>query len=223
MNQALKPEPSPPADFNRLARMYRWMELASFGPWLWWCRCAFLRSLSDCRRAVVIGDGDGRFTARLLSTNPTIQIDAVDASSAMLRSLLRRSGADTARVRAWCADVRTWKPQDAPYDLIVTHFFLDCLTTAEIQAMAQTLHNTATPSALWLISEFAVPAGVYGRLFARPLVSCLYWIFGQLTGLTLRALPDHRAALRQSGFTLQKQHNWLGGLLISELWSANAQ
>ena len=81
-----------PPNFNRLARIYLWMELACFGPWLWWCRCTFLRELADSRRALVIGDGDGRFTARLLRANPGIQIDAVDSSAAMLHSLLRRAG-----------------------------------------------------------------------------------------------------------------------------------
>jgi SAM-dependent methyltransferase len=221
---------NPPPNFNRLARLYRWMELACFGPWLWWCRCACLDSLTECRRALVLGDGDGRFTARLLRAtpekrpkiHPDIRIDAVDSSSAMLAALLRRAGPGLARVRAYCADARRWQPANPPYDLIVTHFFLDCLTTSEIQSLAATLHNAASPSALWLVSEFAVPPGWYGRLLARPLVRCLYWTFGQLTGLTLRALPDHRAALRQSGFTLQKERTFLGGLLVSELWSTKS-
>jgi SAM-dependent methyltransferase len=165
---------SAPPNFNRLARIYRWMELASFGPWLWWCRCTYLDSLTECRRALVIGDGDGRFTARLLHTNPAIQTDAVDASTAMLASLLRRAGSDTYRVRTFCADARQWQPANPPYDLIVTHFFLDCLTRDEIQSLAATLHKVAFPQALWLVSEFAIPAGWFGRLVARPLVWCLY-------------------------------------------------
>jgi SAM-dependent methyltransferase len=213
---------SSPPNFNRLARIYRWMELASFGPWLWWCRCTYLDSLTECRRALVIGDGDGRFTARLLHTNPAIQTDAVDASTAMLASLLRRAGSDTYRVRTFCADARQWQPANPPYDLIVTHFFLDCLTRDEIQSLAATLHKVAFPQALWLVSEFAIPAGWFGRLVARPLVWCLYFAFGHLTGFTLRELPDHRGALRQSGFALQKHRTRLGGLLVSELWSANA-
>jgi SAM-dependent methyltransferase len=213
---------SAPPNFNRLARIYRWMELASFGPWLWWCRCTFLDSLTECRRALIIGDGDGRFTARLLRANPAVQIDAVDASTAMLASLLRRAGSDTSRVRTFCADARQWQPANPPYDLIVTHFFLDCLTTEEIQSLAATVRKAVSPQALWLVSEFAIPAGWFGRLVARPLVWCLYWAFGHLTGLTVRKLPDHRGPLRQSGFALQKHRTQLGGLLVSELWSANA-
>ena len=55
------------------------------------------------------------------------------------------------------ADARTFHPPNPPYDLIVTHFFLDCLTTAEIQSLAATLRAARRPQALWLVSEFAVP------------------------------------------------------------------
>jgi ubiquinone/menaquinone biosynthesis C-methylase UbiE len=207
-----------PPNFNRLARIYRWMEWLSFGPWLGWCRCAFLPQLSAYRRAVVLGDGDGRFTARLLASNPLIQIDAVDASSAMLEALTRRAGRHCPRVRFHLCDAREWQPAEQAYDLIATHFFLDCLTTDEVESLAVNLRRVSAPRAFWLVSEFAVPPGLLGRLVAKSLVSALYWAFSWLTGLTVRALPDHAAALRRSGFDLQCRRIWLGGLLISEVW-----
>jgi hypothetical protein len=210
---------NPPPNFNRLARLYEWMELASFGPWLWRTRCAFLPQVHSATNALILGDGDGRFTARLLRTNPHLRIDAVDASEAMLQSLLRRAGPNATRVRIHHADARTLTPPSPPYDLIVTHFFLDCLTTAEIQSLAATLRAAASPKALWLISEFAVPPNLFGRLIAAPIVGSLYRAFGLLTGLAVRSLPDYRTALGQSGFVLQSQRTSLAGLLVSELWT----
>ena len=146
---------SQPPDFNRLARFYRWMELVSFGPWLWWCRCAFLGEISACRYAMILGDGDGRFTARLLEANPAVRIDAIDASPAMLKSLVRRAGQNRSRVRAQIADARCWLPKSQSdqsleypsYDLVVTHFFLDCLTTEEVMTLAAKLHRAVSSSA----------------------------------------------------------------------------
>ena len=213
---------NPPPNFNRMAGAYRWMEAATFGPWLWWCRCAFLRQAALPRgNALVLGDGDGRFAARLLRAAPALEIDAVDASEAMLRRLVRRAGPDAFRLRACCADARAFHPPRPPYSLIVSHFFLDCLSTAEIESLAATVRRAAAPSALWLVSEFAVPRGCFGRFLARPLVWSLYWAFGRLTGLAQRRLPDHHSALRHAGFTIQLRRKWLGGLLVSELWQAN--
>lgn len=211
------------ANFNRLARLYRWMEYLSFGPWLWWCRCAFLRDLSGCRRAAILGDGDGRFTARLLAANSQIEIDVVDASDAMLRSLMRRAGSNTGRVTAHCADARAWLPASPPYDLIVTHFFLDCLTTGEVRALAARMHGSAAPAARWIVSEFAEPADGFKRIAARSVVALLYRAFGLLTGLEVRTLPDHHAALREAGFALEERRTRLRGLLASEVWRAQNQ
>jgi hypothetical protein len=215
-----------PPDFNRLARCYRWMEFLSFGPWLSLTRRTFLNRLTHSRRALVLGDGDGRFTARLLRANPTVHIDAVDASAAMLQTLLRRAGPHANRVRIHLADARIWAPPVPapvqPYDLIAAHFFLDCLTPPEVQSLAARVRSAAAPAALWIVSDFAVPPGWFGRFIARPFVSGLYLAFGWLTGLAVRSLPDHPAALRHTGFTLEERRSRLGGMLIAELWSSGA-
>ena len=79
------------SNFNRLARIYRWLEYLTFGPFLWRCRIHLLPQLVPCRRALVLGDGDGRFTARLLRENPNLEVTAVDGSPRMIQSLEQAS------------------------------------------------------------------------------------------------------------------------------------
>lgn len=208
---------TPAPNFDRLAKIYRWMEWITFGPWLWRCRCAFLPAMQSRRRALVLGDGDGRFTARLLSQNKMIRVDAVDASPAMLDQLRRRTSSHADRVSTCAADVRGLTPDDS-YDLIVAHFLLDCLSTREIKSLADLLRPRVRPGGIWVISEFAVPGNRFGRLVARRLVSFLYRAFAWLTGLAVSRLPDHHAALTMAGFRLQQRRRWLGGVLISEEW-----
>jgi len=210
---------NPPPNFNRLALLYRWMEMVSFGPWLMRCRCAFLDECCSARRGLALGDGDGRFAARLLSENAAIQIEAVDASPDMLKALVHRARPHAKRVRTHVADMRVWQPEELPFDLIISHFSLDCLTTSEVELLAGALARAVSPGSLWVVSEFAIPANLYGWLVARPTVAVLYRAFGWFTGLQVRSLPDHSTALRQAGFTLEKRRYWLGGLLTSELWS----
>lgn len=208
-------------NFDRLAAVYRWMEWLSFGPVLWWCRCAFLGEMRDRRRALIFGDGDGRFTARLLGENPGMQIETIDASPAMLAALLRRARANAVRVQTACLDARDWQPGSAFHDLIVTHFFLDCLSSREVQSLAVRVRESAQPHAIWVVSEFVVSESRFGRWIAQPVVSTLYRAFGVLTGLRQRRLPGHREAMRAAGFHLLREKRWLAGLLVSELWSAN--
>ncbi len=206
------------ANFNKLAQVYRWLEWFTFGPILWRCRCAFLGEMKDRRSALVIGDGDGRFTARLLERNSHVVVEALDASEAMLHQLLLRAAGNIRRVHARLADARCPNLLSRRFDLIATHFFLDCLTTSEVEALALQIRAGLEPDAAWVISEFAVPDNLYGRLVARPLVSALYFAFGLLTGLTIRQLPEHHDALQIAGFVLTRQRKWLGGLLVSEMW-----
>ena len=213
----------PVANFDRLAGAYRWMEWLSFGPLLERCRRAFLGELTAARRVLVLGDGDGRFTAELLRVNPEVRVDAVDASPAMLRALVQRAGADAGRVRTIVADIRDfgrdWKPDGADaYDLVVSHFFLDCLTTEEVAALAFSVREHLAEGARWVVSDFAVPEGFAGRLVGRLLVGFLYRIFGLLTGLRVRELLDHVAALGGAGFGMVERREMLFGLLFSEVW-----
>lgn len=215
--------PAKTADFNRLARIYRWLEWLSFGPILWHCRCAFLAEIRNRQTALLIGDGDGRFTARLLKENPLITVHAVDTSESMLRQLMLNAGRNAGRVRIQLTDARQLNLAPRKFDLVATHFLLDCLTTGEVEFLALQLRQAMVPEAVWIVSEFAVPSNLYGRLIAGPLVTGLYAAFGFLTGLTIRQLPAHRKALRRAGFALAKQQKWLWGLLVSELWHLNAE
>ena len=108
-------------NFDPIARPYRWLEYLTFGPYLERCRFYFLDQLATHRRALVLGDGDGRFTANLLRTNPDVTIDAVDSSAAMLKLLANRvtllSQSASERLKTIHADALAFTPEGPPYDL----------------------------------------------------------------------------------------------------------
>jgi len=210
-------------NFDSLARVYRWMEWLTFGPFLHRCRCAFLAEMKTAHSALIFGDGDGRFTARLLEENSSVAIDAVDLSQHMLQALVGRVGSHAGRVRTHLADARLLQPPHPPYDLVVTHFFLDCLSTAEVADLALTIRAGVSPSARWIISDFSTPSTVFGWLVARPLVTVLYCAFWLLTGLRRLRLPNHHQALTHAGFSLNRRQTSLGGLLTSEIWTLSPQ
>jgi SAM-dependent methyltransferase len=210
---------SPAANFNRIARPYRWLEYFSFGPVLEHCRFYRIPQLMSAKRALVLGDGDGRFLARLLAANPNLYADVVDQSPAMLRLLEARASAAEARNRIQIhqTDARAFTPSGR-YDLVVTHFFLDCFTTVEVRTLAATIRPHLDPNARWLVSEFAIPNGI-AALPARSVVASLYAAFRILTGLRTRSLPDYASILAISGLRLEDRKRFLAGLLVSELWS----
>jgi SAM-dependent methyltransferase len=209
-------------DFNLIARPYRWLEYFTFGGALERCRTHYLSQLRESRHALVLGDGDGRFLAELLLHNPDLRADAVDTSTTMLRLLRQRSEAAIAeaktRLSIHHADALTF-PLAGPYDLVVTHFFLDCLSQTELDRLVRRVASSLAPGGLWLISDFRVPGGLM-HLPAHVLVRGLYFAFRVLTGLRTRRLPDHAAPLSEAGLVCVAHQHSLAGVLTTELWKA---
>ena len=206
-------------NFNPIARPYRWLEYLTLGPILQQTRLHHLPSLTQQKSALILGDGDGRFLTHLLTQNPHLQAEAVDTSATMLQLLRQRCAPYTNRLQTHQTNALTFHPKPTKkYDLIVTHFFIDCLTQADLEALITNITPHLTPNALWLISDFRIPPTGPMRLIARAYIRSLYLIFRILTNLRVTALPDHTTPLTQSNFTRIAQHHRLAGLLTTELW-----
>jgi SAM-dependent methyltransferase len=209
-------------NFNRIAKPYRWLEYLTLGSALQNCRTHYLPQLLDRRRALVLGDGDGRFLAQLLASNPDLRADAIDTSATMLQLLRQRCEAATpnaaTRLRTHHANAITVPLEDS-YDLVVTHFFLDCLTQPDLDSLITRINPTLTPGALWLVSDFRIPSGPM-HLPAKLLVRTLYLAFRLLTGLRTTHLADYATPLTQAGLTRIAHQHRLAGLLTTELWQA---
>lgn len=205
-------------NFDRIAHPYRWLEYLSLGKALERCRFHFLPQLLNCRRALILGDGDGRFTAKLLAENSSVEIDAIDISKTMLTLLRQRSGLHFERLRTHHTDARLF-PSDSQnqYDLVATHFFLDCFTQADLNQLIARIEPALAPGAIWLISDFRIPAGPM-RLPARVYIRSLYLAFRLLTGLKTTCLPNYVTPLAEHGFTCTARHHSLAGMLTTELW-----
>ena len=209
-------------DFNLIARPYRWLEYLTLGRALERCRAHFLAQLCDRRRALVLGDGDGRFLAQLFAHNPHLRADAVDTSIAMLQLLRQRSEAATpdanTRLSIHHCDALAF-PLAGPYDLVATHFFLDCLTQADLDTLITQVASALAPGGLWLVSDFRIPTG-FMRLPALAMIRGLYFGFRVLTGLRTMKLPDHATPLTRSGLIRVAHRHSFAGMLTTELWQA---
>jgi ubiquinone/menaquinone biosynthesis C-methylase UbiE len=212
-------------NFNRIAKPYRWLEYLTFGKALENCRDHYLPQLLDRRNALILGDGDGRFTSKLLAANADIKVLAIDISTTMLELLRQRSETTTpnasTRLRTLNANALTFPLEnpEASYDLVVTHFFLDCLTPPELDSLIARINPTLPPEALWLISDFRIPNGIM-RLLTKLLIRSLYLAFRLLTGLRTNHLPDYATSLTNAGLTRIAHQHRLFGILTTELWQA---
>jgi SAM-dependent methyltransferase len=206
--------------FDRLARWYRALEFLAFGADLERARFEFLSRLAGCREILVLGEGDGRCAERLAALAPQASILCVDSSRGMIdraSSRIAGSGA-SGRVRFTCADARTLDLGQGRFDAVVTLFFLDCFTRAEVESLAARIGASLRPEALWLFSDFRVPERGLARLRARAWVGLLYLFFRWETDLGARALPPSEEILAASGWRPVACRDRQRGLLRSAVF-----
>jgi SAM-dependent methyltransferase len=211
------------ASFDLIARPYRYLEYLTLGRTLERTRLRHLPALAQQKRALILGDGDGRFLAQLLVQNPCLQADAIDTSAAMLHLLRERCKENGTRLQTYQTNALSFTPSNPEkYDLVATHFFLDCLTQSDVEALISRITPHLAPRALWLISDFSIPARGPMRLAACACIRSLYLAFRILTGLRTTRLPEHATPLIRAGLTRTTHHHLLSGLLTAELWQTRS-
>jgi ubiquinone/menaquinone biosynthesis C-methylase UbiE len=207
--------------FDAVAPWYRALETIAFGKALQQARVACLDDIGSPRRALIAGEGNGRFLAALLQRHPLIRIDCVDSSQRMLdlarQHILQTIPNEVGRVAFLRHDVVSWTP-NGRYNLIVTHFLLDCFSTRQVGLIIAKLAQAAAPDASWLLADFRIPEAGFARGHARAWLAVMYWFFRCVAGIEARELVDPSPFLHVEGFVRQRQDLFRNGMLKSELW-----
>jgi SAM-dependent methyltransferase len=225
-----------------IAPFYVWIERAAFGKRLERHRLAFLDCAAGARRALVLGDGDGRFVAALAARYPGLGIDCVELSARMVALAKKRLGHKGQRVcivqgdaltvplpfpglggggaalAAWKGGLLAGMPALPRYDVVYSHFFLDCFTAGQISVLAGRIASASGAGTRWVISDFRRAESGWRKVFTALWIKTMYVFFRVVTGLEQQELPDHHAALREHGFQLREERVSMAGLIVSECW-----
>jgi ubiquinone/menaquinone biosynthesis C-methylase UbiE len=178
------------------------------------CRLEWLGSVRDANEVLIAGEGDGRFLAECGRCLPKARITVVDASAAMLDRAQRR-WPDAEFIHA---ELPGWKPPPARFDLIVTHFFLDCFRPEDLREVVTNLADAAQREARWLLADFRVPRSGFARLRGRVLLATAYGFFRLAAGLRANRLTPPDSLLSAAGFGLAERTLYHGGVLHSDVW-----
>jgi len=218
------PEPSVPSasqasGFDRLGRLYGWMERCFAGPLMQRCRTAHLSALQQAQTILTLGEGPGRFLQAVLASNSHAQVLCVDGSASMLEQSRRIAGLAHAldRVSFQQTDLVQWSPSPNSVDVLTTHFFLDCFNEAQLETLIPRFTSAVKPGGLWIVSDFRIPRGLLHRP-AKLLLRFLYTFFRTTTGIAAEGLVDPSPLLQKGGLILESSQPIFGGILRSDLW-----
>jgi ubiquinone/menaquinone biosynthesis C-methylase UbiE len=207
--------------FDTLAPHYRWLEQVLAGNKLQHCRTAFLDQVLGSKNVLIAGEGNGRFLTECRHALPSARITVVDVSSGMLRVASRRAaahGLELDRIEFVHSDILAWRPEAQTYDLVVTHFFLDCFPPWQLKRVVEALARSASGAATWLLADFQIPPLGWKCYRAKAIHLLMYAFFRAAARLPAKSLTPPEPFLRAQGFRLRSTqvHEW--GLLHSDLW-----
>jgi ubiquinone/menaquinone biosynthesis C-methylase UbiE len=206
--------------FDTLAPYYSWMEWLLAGSKLQKCRTAFLEEARGARRILLLGEGHGRFLEELARVNPSARVTCVDSSRRMLFEAERRlkGSHPTFQVEWVHADVLSWVQEEVSFDLIATHFFLDCFTEGQVHKLVEKFSAFVKPGGKWLVADFCLPAKGLARWRAGAILWLMYRFFRATTKLPAGKLAAPEPCLAENGFRLEKRFASEWGLLHADLW-----
>jgi ubiquinone/menaquinone biosynthesis C-methylase UbiE len=208
-------------NFDRLAAHYPWLELAFTGGLMQRCRTRFLNRITHCRHGLLVGEGTGKFLAQLLRVNPEIRVTCVEQSGGMIRQMrhrLRVAGLEESHVEFWEMDALDWSVTRGQYDLVATHFFLDCFRTDQLEQLVNLLAGSTRPGAVWLLTDFREPESGWRRWRAKILLAMLYAFFKLTTRISANRLTPPDQYLESSGFRLRERRLDSLGFAHSDVW-----
>lgn len=209
--------------FDRIAPFYRAIEGIFAAGFLQRSRLAFLDEISKPVHALFVGEGNGRCLAEFVKSHPHAHFTCLDASSAMLKLAEKRvAKLQTGSVDFVHTDLLAWRT-DQKFDLIVSHYFLDCFDAEGLAKVIPHLAAVATPDARWLIADFHQPPTGMRKGFAAFLLTALYRFFGLATGLATRQLVAPDPFLHQAGFQKIRRRSFACGLIQCDLWKISPQ
>jgi ubiquinone/menaquinone biosynthesis C-methylase UbiE len=207
--------------FDILASHYRWMERLLAGNKLQRCRRQFLDTISPPNRALLVGEGNGRFVVEFLKRFPEAEVVCLDASDKMLAEAQRAieaAGLKSNAVTFVRADIFDWQPPRQKFDLIVTNFFLDCFTPEQIELVVQKLASVAEEKCDWLLADFCEPPRGWRKWRAHWILTSMYLFFRFATKLPANHLAPPDDAVQKNGFVLANRVSYDCGLLHADLW-----
>jgi SAM-dependent methyltransferase len=193
------------------------MEFFAAGGKLQRCRVEFLKEIPIPGRILLAGEGHGRFLPECLQRFPDAEIIVVDSSRRMLD--IARRKVKSAKVEFIHADMLDWQAPTVPFDLVVTHFFLDCMTADELALVVEKLGLAASPQATWLLADFEHAARGPARWRTQVIVTMLYGFFRMVSGLRARELVSPDRLLKTAGFRRKARRTYDWNLLKSEWWT----
>ncbi|NQZ59583.1 MAG: class I SAM-dependent methyltransferase [Lentisphaeraceae bacterium] len=207
-------------DFSRLAAIYDLLGDIAFVGALRRSQNCFLKILPHSKRVLIIGGGSGRFLVDLLKSHEFDFVDYVDISPGMIEQAKKNVGRQLphlkSKVNFTCGSVESVRGQT--YDLICTHYILDCFAGDELKEVMNLLHDSLGNGGHWLFADF-----MGDNYIKECLIAFLYQFFKFTVSLKPHKLGDFVVEFRKLNLEICEEKYFVNRLIRAALYKKNEE
>ena len=207
-------------DFSILSPIYDFLGSIVFFGALHRSQIYFLDQLKKPDRALIIGGGTGRFLVDLLKSEKVKNITYVDISAGMFAKAKKKVSAlgKENQVEFICGGLEA--VPDRQYDLICTHYFLDCFEEEELCLMLSKLRGLLSKEGEWHFTDFYLDES--SSFIKTKFVGFLYFFFRILCGLKVKKLPDFKKLFNGTELKGETEKYFFRGLLRTAIYKSQS-
>ena len=201
------------SNFNLIAPVYDPLAHLVYGNNLIRAKKEFFQKIPPGARILLMGGGTGNILNDIFENNPSLQIDFVEPSHAMIRIARKRlQGKFQTRVNFICGDHRSI-PAGISYNAVTSFFVLDCFKQEEAFEFCKAITAGLEQNGTWLFADFFYTE----NKLQRGLIWFMYRFFRTVANIPANKLPDYNALMEQLNFRMIDERYFLKGLIRSQI------
>ena len=195
-------------NFNLVAPVYEWLKKLVFGQTLAKAEAHFTQLIGEHDRVLIVGGGHGKI---MQSLPPNCHIDYLEYSSAMIKKATKNAdGRNVNFIHGDFLEVTLTQQ----YDWVLTNFFLDVFSSANLQLACQKIHRLVKADGKVMVTDFSEVNHLQGRL----LLWVMHTFFKLVAGLESSTIQPIRQQLQASGFEVSEEKIFSGGKVFSVIF-----
>lgn len=196
------------ANFNSISPFYDGLERLVFGDTLNRATRYFLGTLSPNDKILILGGGNGHILSWLDELNIPLGVTYVENAAKMMEASRRKGPFSTIKVDFVMEDAKLFV-SDRIFDVVLTPFFLDCFSDAELARHGTRWTGMLRKGGCWIFTDF-----VNGSKY-QFMIPLMYGFFRIAARLQTSKLPRYSILFDPEVFRLEGELTYYSGLIAT--------